>query len=103
MKRYAVLFGLLACRPSTKPNAGGPHPGNDVQSKRVDATSIDTTFTTLDHFIASLEMQISGEPLAETMGRDLGGYSRDAVPSDQYFDPEQNGHGRVDVVGFSSA
>ena len=35
------------------------------------------TFVTRDHFMAALEMQLSGEPFAEAMGRDLGGYSRD--------------------------
>src|ERR1700689_3394335 len=59
-------------------------------------TPVDTTFVTRDHFIASVEMQISGEPFAQAMGRDLGGYSRDFAcqtcpcsPS-TYFDPALN-------------
>jgi hypothetical protein len=42
------------------------------------------------------------------MGRDLGGYSRDFIPSDMYFDPALNGGvaggpvGRIDIPGFST-
>src|SRR5689334_6593121 len=35
-----------------------------------------TRFLTADHMLASIEMQISGEPFAELLGRDLGGYDR---------------------------
>src|ERR1700689_1486531 len=62
-------------------------------------SAVDTTFVTRDHFMAAVEMQISGEPFAEAMGRDLGGYSRDFVcqlsdctPS-IYYDPELNDGG----------
>src|SRR5580704_15884582 len=78
-------------------------------------SAVDTTFVTRDHFMAAVEMQISGEPFAEAMGRDLGGYSRDFVcQSDTcspsiYFDPALNGgmaggpNGRPDLPGFASA
>jgi hypothetical protein len=78
-------------------------------------TAVDPTITTEDHFIASVEMQISGEPFAEAMGRDLGGYSRDYTCQDSicspsvYYDPALNGgmaggpSGRMDLAGFSSA
>jgi hypothetical protein len=78
-------------------------------------TAVDTKFITRDHFIASVEMQISGEPLAEAMGRQLKGYSRDFVCQDPvcsastYFDPALNAgvaggpHGRTDLTGFSTA
>jgi hypothetical protein len=78
-------------------------------------SAVDTTFVTRDHFMAAVEMQISGEPFAEAMGRDLGGYSRDFVcqsdtcsPSN-YFDPALNGgvaggpNARIDLPGYSSA
>jgi hypothetical protein len=77
-------------------------------------THVDTTFNTRDHFIASVEMQLSGEPLAEAMGRDLGGYNRDYACQDavcspsMYFDPaapDVDGGpapGRIDLAGFSS-
>jgi hypothetical protein len=73
-------------------------------------SAVDTTFVTRDHFMAAVEMQISGEPFAEAMGRDLGGYSRDFVcQSDTcspslYFDPASNStRGEIDLPGFSSA
>jgi hypothetical protein len=85
------------------------------QTLALNVTAVDTTFVTEDHFIASVEMQISGEPFAEAMGRDLGGYARDYVcqtgvcsPS-VYYDPaappEPDGgaNGTLDLPGFSSA
>ena len=68
--------------------------GRDVQTRTV----------TREHFLAAAEMQLSGEPLAEAMGRDLKGYSRDHVPSDLYFDSSPVAGGPwVDLAGFSSA
>jgi len=50
---------------------------------------------------AAVEMQHSGEPLAEAMGRSLDGYDRNALRPDQYKDPVSGV--RTDVVGYSSA
>jgi hypothetical protein len=85
------------------------------QTFQLDVTAVDTTFTTRDHFIGSVEMQLSGEPLAQSMGRNLAGYSRDYVcqradcsPS-IYYDPALNDgvaggpSGRIDLPGFASA
>ncbi len=47
----------------------------------------DTRFVTADHMFAGVEMQLSGEPLAESMGRQLPGYSRDFPTPDVYFTP----------------
>lgn len=48
-------------------------------------------------------MQISGEPFAEAMARDLGGYSRDHVPTDIYFDRAPGAPGPwIDLAGFST-
>jgi hypothetical protein len=75
---------------------------------------VDTRFDTRDHFMASLEMQLSGEPFAEAMGRDLGGYSRDYVCQEAvcspsvYADPAATlADGGtpapvIDLAGFSS-
>lgn len=63
--------------------------------------------------MASIEMQLSGEPFAEAMGRDLGGYVRDYVCQEAvcspsiYYDPEETNDAgapkaRVDLPGFSS-
>ncbi len=86
-----------------------------MQTLALHVAAVDTTFATRDHFMAAVEMQISGEPFAEAMGRDLAGYSRDySCQSDycdpsSYFDPALNGGvaggpiGRQDLAGFSSA
>lgn len=67
----------------------------------ITATIDSTRFVTREHMLASAEMQISGEPLAETMGRTLASYSRDLIPTDLYFDP---GFvlSWVDLPGFST-
>ena len=54
----------------------------------ITATVNSTRFVTREHMLAAGEMQISGEPLAEAMGRTLANYSRDRVPTDLYFDPQ---------------
>lgn len=82
---------------------------------KLTVTSVDTRFVTREHFVAAVEMQISGEPLAEAMGRQLKGFSRDfacqepVCSPDSYFDPALN-HGvaggpigRIDLAGFSTA
>jgi len=70
----------------------------------VDPSTVDPTFDVRDHFMAAIEMQLSGEPLAQAMGRDLSHYSRDHLPTNVYFDPTIPGdQGRVDLVGFSTA
>src|SRR5580704_3803331 len=43
------------------------------QTYALTVTAVDTTFDTEDHFIAAVEMQLSGEPFAQAMGRDLTG------------------------------
>lgn len=63
----------------------------------------DTRFVTMEHMIASIEMQQSGEPLAEAMGRDLTGFDRFMLPTDRYTDPKGDGGGVIDLVGFSTA
>ncbi len=72
------------------------------QSAAIAATVGSTRFVTREHFLAAAEMQISGEPFAQSMGRDLGDYSRDHLPPDRYFDGMTDG-GVVDLPGFSTA
>jgi hypothetical protein len=60
----------------------------------------DTRFVTADHMFASVEMQIAGEPLAESMGRALTGYSRDYPVPNLYW---VNGSPQIDLVGFATA
>ena len=52
----------------------------------ITATDVKSRTETREHFLAAVEMQLSGEPLAEAMGRNLSGYSRDHVPANLYFD-----------------
>ena len=63
---------------------------------------------TRDQFMAAVEMQLSGEPFAEAMGRDLRGYvcQSGSCSPDTYFDPPLNDgaaggpKGRIDLPGF---
>ena len=43
--------------------------------------------TSPNHFLASIEMQISGEPFAQLLGRNLAGYDRFSATTDLYIDP----------------
>jgi hypothetical protein len=85
---------------------------DSTQTLALVVTAVDPTFVTEDHFIASLEMQLSGEPLAEAMGRDLRGYRRDYACQDKtcqpslYADPavaRAATPDRIDLAGYSTA
>jgi hypothetical protein len=53
--------------------------------------------------LAAVEMQLSGEPFATAMGRNLTSYSRDWRPPNIYFDTSPDSTGPwVDLAGFSS-
>src|SRR5260221_9468016 len=62
----------------------------------------DTHFYTAEHMFATVEMQLAGEPLAQSMGRDLTGYSRDFPVPNAYF---MNGSmdPKIDIPGFATA
>jgi len=78
-----------------------PDAGLDASRIVITMTVGSTRFVVREHMIAAGEMQISGEPLAEAMGRDLGAYSRDFIPADVYQDATL-GRLWVDLPGFSS-
>ena len=117
----ALLLVAAACRGSSGNGApgtgsagvstdGGGAPAFVPQTLQLNVTAVDTTFTTRDHFIASVEMQISGEPFAEAMGRELSGFSRDFVcegsvcQASVYYDPALGGKvGKIDLAGYSTA
>jgi hypothetical protein len=64
----------------------------------------ETRFVVREHMLAAVEMQLSGEPFATSMGRELTNYSRDWLPPNLYFDTSASSFGpRLDLVGFSSA
>jgi hypothetical protein len=98
-----LLASLAAC--------GGSSPGKVTPDAAVTpapiititATHDSTRFVTREHMLAAGEMQISGEPFAEAMGRDLGNYSRDHLPTDIYFDTSPTSAGPwIDLPGFST-
>ena len=101
MRRIA-LVALAACHSTTAPPA--PDAGSAAPPIIVTSTVGSTRFVVREHMIAAGEMQISGEPLAEAMGRNLGNYSRDHLPPDLYFDTSVWSAGAwIDLPGFSTA
>jgi hypothetical protein len=62
----------------------------------------DSRFYVADHFLASIEMQISGEPFAQLLGRNLAGYDRFNTMTDLYIDPA-TGHSITDPLSYSMA
>jgi hypothetical protein len=118
----AGLLAGLACQgnssqgPATNVLPGSLAPQTFQFS--VENVDVDTRFVTRDHFMAAFEMQLSGEPFAETLtatfaqnGRNLSYYSRDHIPPNLYFVPQPgpppapgtSPQGIVDLPGFSSA
>ena len=101
------LLGLaLVAAPACSSSSNAPaadDAGPALQTAHLTAAVGSTRFVTREHFLAAAEMQISGEPFAEAMGRDLGDYSRDHLPTDIYFDtsPASNGDW-IDLPGFST-
>ncbi len=80
-----------------------PDAGMTTPPTVITASVGSTRFNTREHMLAAGEMQISGEPLAEAMGRDLGNYSRDHLPTDVYFDTAATSGGPwIDLPGFST-
>lgn len=60
----------------------------------------DVRFDTEAEMRAGVEMQTSGEPFAEFIGRALSGYDRNAAQTDEYTD---DGGTRVDTTGYAAA
>jgi hypothetical protein len=97
-----VLTFVAGCSSDSKP-ASLSGASMDVQSASLSAAVGSTRFVAREHFLAAGEMQISGEPFAESMGRDLSGYSRDHLPTDIYFDTSPVASGPwIDLPGFST-
>jgi hypothetical protein len=82
-----------ASRPAPTPPLVGPF---------FTATLTDRRFYVADHFRASMEMQISGEPFAQLLGRNLAGYNRYDTTPDLYTDPV-TGQTSVDPLSYSLA
>jgi hypothetical protein len=87
---------------SSSASTGGAGTGGTPLPTGLTAKITSTRFLTADHMLASLEMQISGEPFAELLGRSLGGYDRFSATTDNYTDPATSVAG-TDALGFSLA
>jgi len=88
---------LIACGSHDLPVTPDAAPA----SVEITATVERARVVTRDHMLAAGEMQISGEPLAEAMGRVVANYSRFRIPGDLYFDP-QMALSWIDLAGFST-
>src|SRR5690348_1502973 len=97
-----TLIGLLASGCSDERISPVPTPPPTPLSKSLSAKVTSTRFNTADHMLASIEMQVSGEPFAELLGRDLGGYDRFSATTDNYLDPA-TGKPTTDARGFCLA
>ena len=97
----AMAFAA-ACHAPPSPVDATPPDAAAAGHATLTATVDSTRFITREHMLASAEMQTSGEPLAEAMGRALGVYSRDLLPTDIYLDPS-SGAFWIDLTGFSTA
>jgi hypothetical protein len=97
LRRASALGVLTGCAgmPGTSPE---PVVATGIT---ISATVGSTRFVTREHMLAAGEMQISGEPLAEAMGRDLSMYNRFIIPSDLYLDVP-NDRRWIDLAGFST-
>ncbi|MFI5290818.1 MAG: hypothetical protein ACHQ17_14255, partial [Polyangia bacterium] len=97
MKRL-ILFALVAAFLSCKSKPPVP-PAGPV--RYFSATRADTRFYVADHMQASMEMQISGEPFAQLLGRNLAGFNRFDTVTDQYTDPATM-QTITDVLGYAT-
>jgi hypothetical protein len=105
--RLSLLAVLAACSSpghssGTLVDAGTPDAPPAGSGIEITAVVDSKQFVVREHLLAAGEMQISGEPLAQTMGRDLGGYSRDQLPPNLYNDPII-GVAWIDLAGFATA
>ncbi|HTR54133.1 MAG TPA: hypothetical protein VMJ10_25750, partial [Kofleriaceae bacterium] len=103
MSRSSAIVLIAACHGPSSPKPGGDAGGSDAAAPLVTITATvnSTRFVVREHMLAAGEMQISGEPLATAMGRDLGGYSRDLIPPNIYVD-RSTGFAWIDLPGFSA-
>jgi hypothetical protein len=87
----------LSCRSNPPLPQGAPTPTTYFTSRMTDSR-----FHTADHFLASIEMQISGEPFAQLLGRNLAFFDRTQITPDLYLDPTKP-QPFIDPLGYSMA
>jgi hypothetical protein len=96
-----LLLALLVCTFSCESGVDRT-PRPNVPVRYFDAKTTSTRFVMAEHMRASIEMQISGEPFAELLDRDLAGYDRFARLTDQYIRPD-DGEVVTDTLGYAMA
>jgi hypothetical protein len=95
MRRVLPLLAIgLSCHDSLPPSPLPP-------TTWFTAQTMDTRFVVADHFQASIEMQISGEPFAQLLGYNLVGFNRFSRITDQYTDA--TGNTIVDPLAYAAA
>ena len=101
LPRTLVALGfaavLLSCEGRPSLPVGVPSP-----STYFTATRVSSRFNVAEHMRASIEMQISGEPFAQLLGRSLVGYDRFSRVPDLYTDPS-TGIASNDPLSYSMA
>src|SRR5262245_38423433 len=102
MRTYLHILLCLGAPLSLVPGCKKEEPTPPVETMgALTFSRIDAQIRTAELMRGAIEMQFSGEPLAEAMGRDLGGYDRSALIPDQYAPPDTAAV--TDLVGYSSA
>jgi hypothetical protein len=102
MRHLGLTLGLfavtttLSCQDKQLPKPG------PLPTTYFTAQTMDTRFNVADHFQASIEMQISGEPFSQLLGRNLTGFDRFNRVTDLYTDPA-TGETITDVLGYATA
>lgn len=101
LSAVGMILGALAVGCSDTNEEEGPF-ATPVPTTKLTGTLSDNRFYVADHMLASIEMQISGEPFAELLGRDIAGYDRFSADSNVYTDPE-TGEASTDTLGWALA
>ena len=92
MRLHTGLLPLVATVAAAACSHGAPGAA-PAQPPIITIVARDTRFVVREHMLAAVEMQLSGEPFATSMGRQLAAYSRDWLPPDIYFDPSPKAFG----------
>ncbi|HWE28347.1 MAG TPA: hypothetical protein VHB97_10115, partial [Polyangia bacterium] len=98
--RHTIVIGLCVAA-SASCNPALPK-GQATPTTYFTSKTTDNHFYVANHFLASMEMQISGEPFAQLLGRNLAGYNRYSTVPDLYLDPKTNVV-TVDPLSYSMA
>ena len=99
MSRAPCLLAVAAVAAACSKRLPPPEP---LPTSYFTAQVTGTRFVVADHFLASIEMQISGEPFAQLLGRNLTGFNRFSTTTDLYTDPS-TGATYTDVLGYAAA